>query len=127
MSRYEFIDHIFGTDDDEETDTDDLFEDDDEASDDETSDDDPEDEDEDEDELPVEDVAEIARIDKAFRSLRARVRSLTDLSELRSIRNDNAEALAGRLTPIARLRIEDIVEAIDVRVTDLRARRGRSE
>jgi hypothetical protein len=46
---------------------------------------------------------------------------------LRSIRADQTTALARGLTPTVRLRTLDIIEAIDDRVTDLRARRGRSD
>ena len=66
----------------------------------------------------------LARLDKDFRKLRNRVRASTDLSELRSIRADQAGALAGNLSPTTRLRTLDIMEIIDERVTDLRASRG---
>ena len=75
------------------------------------------------DELPVEDAASLARLDKAFRELRARVRASSDLSQLRAWRAEQVAELAGRLTPTVRLRTLDIIEAIDDRVTDLRALR----
>ena len=81
------------------------------------------DETDDEDELPVEDDEMLARLDKAYRALRAKVRASKDLSELRSIRADQTAALSGRLTPTVRLRTLDIIELIDDRVTDLRAAR----
>ncbi len=124
MGKYAFIDRIFGDAEDEETETnDDFYDDDDEADEDEDEDG----RDDDGDDLPVEDEAMLARLDKDFRRLRARVRGSSDLSELRSIRADQAGALTGDLTSTVRLRTLDIIEAIDDRVTDLRARRGRSD
>ncbi len=76
------------------------------------------------DELPEEDDALLARLDKAFRELRARVRKSSDLSQLRVWRADQVASLAGRLTPTVRLRTLDIIEAIDDRVTDVRALRA---
>lgn len=127
MGKYAFIDNIFGTDNEEETGANDAF--DEEEEDDEDEDDDDqaaqdEGEGEGDNELPEEDDAMLARLDKEFRKLRARVRALTDLSELRDIRGQEQAALAGPLTPTVRLRTIDIVEAIDEQVTNLRARRG---
>ena len=79
---------------------------------------------EDDDELPVEDAASLARLDKAFRALRARVRACSDLSQLREWRAEQVAELGGRLTPTVRLRTLDLIEAIDDRVTDLRAVRA---
>ena len=135
MSKYTFIDNIFGSDDEEATDHEDLtaedWDQDDEARADDDEDDDegdPDDdgeEDEDED-LPAEDADVLVRLDKAFRKVRARIRASTDPSELRTLRNEHTASLAERLSPMLRLRTEDIIEEIDARVTDLRARRGRS-
>ena len=126
MSKYAFIDNIFGPDESEENEANDAFDEDDEVQ--EESDDESEESDEDdgsdEDELPEEDDAMLARLDKEYRKLRARVRGLTDLSALRAIRLEQAAALAGRLTPTVRLRTLDIIEAIDDQVTSLRASRG---
>lgn len=58
-------------------DDDDEFESVDEESDDEAEED---------DELPAEDAASLARLDKAFRELRARVRACSDLAQLRAWR-----------------------------------------
>jgi hypothetical protein len=127
MSRYAFIDNIFGSDEIEEND---AFDEDDDDLDDDDSDgvyDSDGEASDDEDDLAVEDDAMLARLDKDFRKLRARVRASNDPSELRSIRFDQTAALAGPLTPTTRLRTIDIIEAIDDRVTDLRARRGRSD
>ena len=127
MSRYDFIDRIFGDDEEEQTDDESTEDDDEESDDDDDSDDATAAEDEDDDELPVEDAAGLLRLDRAYRILRAKVIASTDLSELRSLRFDQTTALAGRLTPTTRLRINDIVEAIDDRVTSVRAalmRRG---
>ncbi len=117
MGKYAFIDNIFGTDENEGDEAKDAF--------DEEEDDDEEDaQDEGEHDLPEEDDVMLARLDKEFRKLRARVRALTDLSELREIRGQEQAALAGPLTPTVRLRTIDIIEAIDEQVTNLRARRG---
>lgn len=113
MGKYAFIDNIFGTDDEEETGANDAFE--------EEEDDDDDDED---DDPPAEDDAMLARLDKAYRALRARVRAVSDLSELRTMRSEHTAALAGCQSPTLRLRTLDIIEAIDDRVTNLRASRG---
>ncbi|MBM4367407.1 MAG: hypothetical protein FJ102_14440 [Deltaproteobacteria bacterium] len=134
MGKYAFIDRIFGDTDDEETEANDaLYDEDDEPEDaeaeddDEAEDEDGGDDDGDGDDLPVEDEAMLAQLDRDFRRLRARVRGSDDLSDLRSIRAEQTDALTGPLTPTVRLRTLDIIEAIDDRVTDLRARRGRSD
>ena len=129
MGKYAFIDNIFGTDEDEEIEANDAFDDEDDDDDDndesgEEPDDDAEDDEDDDDDPPVEDDAMLARLDKAYRALRARVRAISDLSELRTMRSEHAAALAERLSPTLRMRTLDIIEAIDDRVTDLRASRG---
>ncbi len=121
MGKYAFIDNIFGTDDEEATEANDAF---DEEADDEAKDEAESDEDGADDDVLEEDDEMLARLDKDFRKLRTRVRASTDLSELRSIRADQAGALAGHLSPTTRLRTLDIMEIIDERVTDLRASRG---
>lgn len=123
MGKYAFIDRIFGTDDEEETGANDAFdeEDDDDESGEESEDDADGDED---DDPPAEDEAMLARLDKAYRTLRAQVRAVSDLSELRTMRSEHTAALAGRQSPTLRLRTLDIIEAIDDRVTNLRASRG---
>ncbi len=120
MGKYAFIDNIFGTDDEEETEANDAF---DEEDDDEEESDNESDE-EDDDQPADEDDATLAQLDKDFRRLRARVRGSSDLSELRSIRADQSAAMAGPQTPTFRLRTRDIIEEIDVCVTDVRASRG---
>lgn len=135
MSRYDVIDRIFGDTEEEHVDDDELAfaastEDDEEGTDDDDDEEDEEEEDEeeeDDDEPPPEGDAMLARLDKEFRKLRARVRASTDPSELRSLRNEHTASLAERLSPTVRMRTLDIIEAIDERVTDLRARRGRSD
>ncbi len=116
MGKYAFIDRIFGTDDEEETAANDAFDEEDE------SDDEPEDDED--DVLPEEDEAALARLDKEFRKQRTRIRSMTDLSELRTLRGVHADALNERMGPMARLRTQDLIEEIDIRVTDIRASRG---
>ena len=103
MSRYEFIDRIFGIDEEEEQTDDEDFE-----TDTESEGDDESETVADEDDEPEEDAAGLARLDKAYRALRARVRACTDLSELRSIRFDQTTALAGHLTPTVRLRTTEV-------------------
>jgi hypothetical protein len=120
MGKYAFIDRIFGDTDDEETEANDAF-DEEEEDDDESG----EESDEEDDDQPADEVdATLAQLDKDFRRLRARVRGSSDLSELRSIRADQSAAMAGPQTPTFRLRTRDIIEEIDVRVTDVRASRG---
>jgi hypothetical protein len=126
MGKYAFIDRIFGTDDEDETENeetdDEEFDGDDDAEEDGDDDDEADDDDADDD-PPAEDDAMLARLDKAYRETRARVR-VSDLSELRTMRSDHSAALAGRQSPTVRLRTLDIIELIDARVTDLRASRG---
>jgi hypothetical protein len=127
MGKYAFIDNIFGTDDEEETGANDAFDEEEDDDDDESgeeSDDDADDDADEDDDQPAEDDAMLARLDKAYRALRAQVRAVSDLSELRTMRSEHAAALAGRQSPTLRLRTLDIIEAIDDRVTDLRASRG---
>jgi hypothetical protein len=126
MGKYAFIDNIFGTDENEEIEANDAF-DDEEDDDDESgeeSDEEEGDDDDQDDDPPAEDDAMLARLDKAYRALRAQVRAGSDLSELRTMRSEHAAALAGRQSPTLRLRTLDIIEAIDERVTNLRASRG---
>jgi len=123
MSRYAFIDRIFGDTEDEET----VNEEFDAAGDAEDNGSEASEIEEEDDTLPEEDDDMLARLDKEFRKLRARVRASTDPSELWSMRAEHTAALAERQTPTVRHRTLDIIEAIDDRVTDLRARRGRSE
>ena len=66
-------------------------------------------------------ATETAIVDWGFN---ARVRAVSDLSELRTMRSEHTDALAGRQSPTLRLRTLDIIEAIDDRVTNLRANRG---
>ncbi len=123
MGKYAFIDRMFGTDDEEETAANDAFDEEDGAFDEEEggSDDDSDDPD---DGPPVEDEAALTRLDKEFRKQRTRIRAMTDLSELRTLRGEHAEALTERLGPMTRLRTQDLIEEIDIRVTDIRASRG---
>ena len=125
MGKYAFIDNIFGTDDEEETGANDAFDEEKrEGDDDDESGEESDDEADDDDDQPAEDDAMLARLDKAYGALRAHVRAVSDLSELRTMRSEHAAALAGRQSPTLRLRTLDIIEAIDDRVTNLRASRG---
>lgn len=120
MFRYHLFDHLDEDDDteDEDTDLDEESDGDDDAA--AESDDDDDDDDE---SLPEEDDAFLARLDKAFRATRARIRASTDLAELRTLRANHAASLSERMTPTTRVRTQDIVELVDERVTDLRAGR----
>jgi hypothetical protein len=111
MGKYAFIDNIFGTDDEEETEANDAFDEEEEDDDDESGE---ESDKEDDDHQPAEDDAMLARLDKAYRALRAQVRAVSDLSELRTMRSEHTAALAGRQSPTLRLRTLDIIEAIAV-------------
>lgn len=123
MGKYAFIDRMFGTDDEEETAANDAFDEEDGAfnEEEEGSDDDSDDP---EDGPPVEEEAALTRLDKEFRKQRTRIRAMTDLSELRTLRGEHAEALTERLGLMTRLRTQDLIEEIDIRVTDIRASRG---
>ena len=126
MGKYAFIDRIFGTDDEEETAANDAFDGEDDAFDEEDDDSgyDADNESDDDDDVPDEDEAALARLDKEFRKQRTRIRAMTDLSELRALRGEHADALTERLGPMTRLRTQDLIEEIDIRVTDIRASRG---
>lgn len=126
MGKYAFIDRIFGTDDEEETAANDAFDEDDafDEEDDESGDDADSDSEDDDDDLADEDEAALARLDKEFRRQRTRIRAMTDLSELRALRREHADALTEHLGPMTRLRTQDLIEEIDIRVTDIRASRG---
>lgn len=126
MGKYAFIDRIFGTDDEEETAANDAFDEDDafDEEDDESEDDADSDSEDDDDDLADEDEDALARLDKEFRKQRTRIRAMTDLSELRALRGEHADALTERLGPMTRLRTQDLIEEIDIRVTDIRASRG---
>ena len=126
MGKYAFIDRIFGTDDEEETAANDAFDEDDafDEEDDESENDVDNDSDDDDDDVPDEDEAALARLDREFRKQRTRIRAMTDLSELRALRGEHADALTERLGPMTRLRTQDLIEEIDIRVTDIRASRG---
>ena len=129
MGKYAFIDRIFGTDDEEESAANDSFDEEDDAFDEEDDEsennaDNDSDDDDDDNDVPDEDEAALARLDKEFRKQRTRIRAMTDLSELRALRGEHADALTERLGPMTRLRTQDLIEEIDIRVTDIRASRG---
>lgn len=135
MGKFGFIDRFFGdTPGDEESAANTLHFDDENG--DEEEDDEAEDEEGGEDEEAAEDdegasaeedEAALGRLDVAFRALRAKVRASSDLVELRTMRAQYLESLGGRLSPTVRLRTRDLLEEIDERVTELRARRARRD
>lgn len=134
MGKFGFIDRFFGdTPDDDESAANTLHfedengeEDDDEAEDEEGGEDEEAAED-DEGASAEEDEAALGRLDVAFRALRAKVRASSDLVELRTMRAQYLESLGERLSPTVRLRTRDLLEEIDERVTELRARRARRD
>lgn len=135
MGKFGFIDRFFGdTPGDEESAANTLHFDD--ENEDEEEDDEAEDEEGGEDEEAAEDdegasaeedEAALGRLDVAFRALRAKVRASSDLVELRTMRAQYLESLGERLSPTVRLRTRDLLEEIDERVTELRARRARRD
>ena len=140
MGKFGFIDRFFGdTPGDDESAANTLHfedengeEDDDEAEDEEGGEDEEAAEDEeatedDEGASAEEDEAALGRLDVAFRALRAKVRASSDLVELRTMRAQYLESLGERLSPTVRLRTRDLLEEIDERVTELRARRARRD
>ncbi len=134
MGKFGFIDRFFGdTPDDDESAANTLHFDDengeeynDEAEDEEGGEDEEAAED-DEGASAEEDEAALGRLDVAFRALRAKVRASSDLVELRTMRAQYLESLGERLSPTVRLRTRDLLEEIDERVTELRARRARRD
>ncbi len=74
------------------------------------------------DELDAEEL--LARVERAFRADRARIRACGDVGELRAMQDEFQASLAdGTLYGIAALRGNDLVELIDARITDLTAAR----
>lgn len=66
----------------------------------------------------------LARVERAFRADRARIRACADVSELRAMQDEFQASLAdGTLYGVAALRGNDLVELIDARITDLKAAR----
>lgn len=64
-----------------------------------------------------------AAVEATFREQRARVRGSTDAAELRRIRRNLQDALAREvLNGLAAARARDLVELIDDRIAELRAR-----
>jgi len=65
-----------------------------------------------------------ARVDRAYRDERAKVRTSEDIAELQEMRETYHEQLMeGKLPGIAGVRANDLIEQIDDRITDLRSRR----
>ena len=64
----------------------------------------------------------LARVERAYREERARVRASVDLDELRTMRELYRTQIAnGTLHGIAAVRGNDLLEHIDDRITDLKA------
>lgn len=87
--------------------------------------------DDDEDDETVDEIEEeeeeddaelLARVERAYRSERSRIRACTDVEELRSMRNSYRQQLTSRtLVGVAAIRGNDLLEIIDDRITDLKA------
>lgn len=77
---------------------------------------DDEDDDEDDDEV-------FANIERAFRQERAAIRACDDLHELRRLRATHQALANSGARDAGRIRARDLVELIDDRITDLKARR----
>jgi hypothetical protein len=98
-------------------------------------DDDEEGEEEDDDELDEEEETDdegegedqeevLARIEKAFRSDRVRIRASNEIAELRRLRSEYQTLESNtEINQAARIRARDLVELIDDRITDLKAKR----
>lgn len=64
-----------------------------------------------------------ADIERQFREQRARVRTCVDLDELRRLRSNLRHAVSARTVQgIARVRASDLIELIDDRITDIKAK-----
>jgi len=67
---------------------------------------------------------QIMLIEQAFRRERAHIRAAEDLHELRSMRTVYQESIAeGQLNQAGRIRSNDLIELIDDKITDVKARR----
>lgn len=85
--------------------------------------DDFEDEDLNEEEEENDEVEDEADVDRQFREQRARVRACGDVDELRQMRANLRHAVsAGTVRGASRIRATDLIEIIDDRITDLRAK-----
>ena len=69
-----------------------------------------------------EEAAKLDRIEKAFRTERTRIRACGEIAELRTMRRDYQEILAGAVG-VGRLRMNDLIELVDEQVTNLKAKR----
>ena len=109
---------------DTEDDTDDDTDDDDDYS---YVDDDDDDDDDnsymDDDDDDDDDEALFVRIERAFREERANVRSCDDVHELRHKRAGFLDMAEGNGREAGRIRARDLIELVDERITDLKARR----
>lgn len=78
-----------------------------------------------EDEEDHEDEEEIlARIERKFREERAKIRATSETYELRAMRSEYQRALTDEdLHDAGRIRLRDLIELVDDRLTDIKARR----
>lgn len=76
-----------------------------------------------EDEEEDDEDSDLANVDRQFREQRARVRSCSDLDELRQMRANLRHAVsAGTVQGATRIRATGLIELIDDRITDVRAK-----
>ncbi len=79
--------------------------------------------DEEEDDEEEDDGDNDAAVEATFREERAAIRASVDLADLRRVRRNLQDALAdGGLAGVAAARARDLVELIDDRIAELRAR-----
>lgn len=69
------------------------------------------------------DDEQLYEIERAFRDDRATIRACEDLRELRRLRSAHQDLADSDGREAGRIRARDLVELIDERITDLRARR----
>ena len=84
--------------------------------------------DEEDDEAPTPDPhAHLEEVERGYRADRARIRACDDVHELRAMKAEYEAILRRRvLSEAGRVRAGDLIELIDDRITDLRARAGGS-
>ena len=112
---------------DEELDSNDLDDDNLENDDDDNDDNDDNDDDtyadDEEDDEDDGDETQFDRIERAFREERATIRSCDDVLELRTLRAWHVDLAESGVCEAGRIRAKDLVELVDDRITDLKARR----
>ena len=76
------------------------------------------------DEDDPDEEARLARIESAFRAERSVLRACVDVAELRAKRREYQAMLSnGGVVGVGRLRVNDLIEILDDRASDLKAKR----